>query len=172
MAATQAACTGRPRLKAGGARARAERTSNMWSILVTLNVSKLSGWLNALAPCRVERRESDAEREVRPGRREGIGWRRRKRHARGGGPTQKAVGTRGAHVEHAEHVRDLGRVEAERLVEFLRGLPSRTRRACDAGRGAGWGGVRTWGGSGGSGVHAGMWTDTRLGAIRARAERT
>ena len=46
----------------------------------------------------------------------------------GEGPTQKAVGTRGAHVEHLSHVHDLGRVEAERLVELLRGLPSRTRR--------------------------------------------
>ena len=34
-------------------------------------------------------------------------------------------GTRGAHVEHAVHVRDLGRVEAERLVERRRALPSR-----------------------------------------------
>ena len=32
---------------------------------------------------------------------------------------------RGAHVEHALHVRDLGRVEAERLVERRRALPSR-----------------------------------------------
>ena len=40
----------------------------------------------------------------------------------------KAVGgqgTRGAHVEHAHHGRDLGRVEAERLVERVRALPSR-----------------------------------------------
>ena len=34
---------------------RAERTWNMWFISVTLDVSKLSGWLNANAPCRVER---------------------------------------------------------------------------------------------------------------------
>ena len=33
-------------------------------------------------------------------------------------------GTRGAHEEHALHVRDLGRVEAERLVERRRELPS------------------------------------------------
>ena len=40
----------------------------------------------------------------------------------------KAVGvkgTRGAHVEHVAHVRDLGGVEAERLVERVRVLPSR-----------------------------------------------
>ena len=54
MAATQAAWTGRARLKAVGARARAERTPNMLYIFVTLEVLKLSGWLNVVAPCRVE----------------------------------------------------------------------------------------------------------------------
>ena len=29
-----------------------ERTQNMYSMVVTLEVSKLSGWLNADAPCR------------------------------------------------------------------------------------------------------------------------
>ena len=62
MAATQAACTGRARLKAGGARARAERTQNMSYMVVTLDVSKLSGWLNAFAFCRVERRACDVGR--------------------------------------------------------------------------------------------------------------
>ena len=33
--------------------------------------------------------------------------------------------TRGAHVEHVAHGRDLGRVEAQRLVERCRVLPSR-----------------------------------------------
>ena len=56
MAATQSACTGRARLKTGGGRARAERTLNIQSMSVTLDVSKLSGWLNADADCRVERR--------------------------------------------------------------------------------------------------------------------
>ena len=37
----QAACTGRARLKAGGARARAERTANIWLMVVTLEVSQL-----------------------------------------------------------------------------------------------------------------------------------
>ena len=36
-------------------RARAERTWNMYCMPVTLDVSRLSGWLNALAYCRVER---------------------------------------------------------------------------------------------------------------------
>ena len=56
------ACTGMARLKAGGARARAERTWNMAFMVVTLDVSKLSGWLNAFASCRVERRAYDAGR--------------------------------------------------------------------------------------------------------------
>ena len=67
MAVTQAARTGRARLKAVGARARAERTSNMPYMFVTLDVSKLSGWLNADASCRVERRECGAGRGTGPG---------------------------------------------------------------------------------------------------------
>ena len=47
---------GRPDSRLGGRRARAERTSNMYCITVTLEVSKLSGWLNAGACCRVEGR--------------------------------------------------------------------------------------------------------------------
>jgi hypothetical protein len=38
-----------------GARARAERTVNMSCMSVTLDVSKLSGWLKARAFCRVQR---------------------------------------------------------------------------------------------------------------------
>ena len=45
-----------------GDRARAERTQNMLFMVVTLDVSKLSGWLNADADCRVERRACDAGR--------------------------------------------------------------------------------------------------------------
>ena len=43
-----------PTVEAEG-RARAERTANMCRMLVTLDVSRLSGWLNADASCRVER---------------------------------------------------------------------------------------------------------------------
>ena len=53
-----------------GTRARAERTRNMPSMVVTLDVSKFSGWLNANALCRVEKgslRGRDAG-----GRREGL----------------------------------------------------------------------------------------------------
>ena len=98
-AAAQAACTGgRPdsRLRV---RARAERTLNMLFTAVTLDVSKVSGWLNADAPCRVERRACDVGRNA--GRQTG-------------GDGQ---GTRGAHVEHVIHDCDLRRVEAQRLVE-------------------------------------------------------
>ena len=49
-----------PAVKAGGARACAERTEIMRLMSVTLDVSKLSGWLNADARCRVERRACDA----------------------------------------------------------------------------------------------------------------
>ena len=49
-----------PAVKAGRARACAERTQNISCMSVTLDVSKLSGWLNA-ARCRVERRACDAE---------------------------------------------------------------------------------------------------------------
>jgi len=78
---TQEACTGMAQLKAWGPRARAERTVNMERMVVTLEVSKLSGWLKADAPCRVEGRECDAGGEVRAGRREGLGC---------GGGTQEA----------------------------------------------------------------------------------
>ena len=75
-----------------------ERTMNMLLMPVTLDVSKLSGWLNPDAACRVERRACDARRGAA---REGEG-------AVGGGdaigmhgesPTQGCggQGTRGAH---------------------------------------------------------------------------
>ena len=35
-------------------RARAERTENMYAMLMTLDVSRLSGWLNADALCRAK----------------------------------------------------------------------------------------------------------------------
>ena len=60
-----------------------KRTWNMPIIVVTLDVSKLSGWLKADAPCRVEEgRTMRHERSGPGGTREagqGVGW----RHARG-----------------------------------------------------------------------------------------
>ena len=52
-AGAQAAC-GKGTEGAEG-RERAERTENMPVVLVTLGVSRLSGWLNADAPCQVEK---------------------------------------------------------------------------------------------------------------------
>ena len=98
-------------------------------MVVTLDVSKLSGWLNADASCRVERRAHAMQEEVRPGRMLGggdaIG-------VHGEGPTQGCggQGTRGAHVEHVLLVCDAEHVEAERLVERRRELPSRRAGTC------------------------------------------
>ena len=44
-----------PTVEAEG-RARAERTINIQNMSVTLEVSQLSGWLNADAYCRVEKK--------------------------------------------------------------------------------------------------------------------
>ena len=55
----------------------------------------------------------------------------------GEGPTRGCggQGTRGAHLEHAVHVCDLGGVEAERLVKRRRELPSIKAGMQCAGRG-------------------------------------
>ena len=54
-----------PRLGSCGGRARAaERTANMPFMSMTLDVSKLSGWLNADADCRVEKRRHAQRDEV------------------------------------------------------------------------------------------------------------
>ena len=58
---------GRAQLKAVGVRARAERTANMKNMVVTLDVSKLSGWLNADACCRVERAGMRCGKRCDPG---------------------------------------------------------------------------------------------------------
>ena len=52
--AAQAACREDPTVEVEG-RARAERTWNISFMVVTLEVSRLSGWLNAVADCQVER---------------------------------------------------------------------------------------------------------------------
>ena len=109
-------------------KARVERTRNTYCMFVTLDVSKLSGWLNADADCRVERRACDAGRGAGPGcGRQGVGRGRRKQRAEGRGSVQNLgrQGRRGAHPEHPEHVRDAGRAEAQRLVESRGALPSR-----------------------------------------------
>eukprot|EP00964_Phaeocystis_antarctica_P042758 scaffold24516_cov60-Phaeocystis_antarctica.AAC.2 len=60
----------------------------MKSMLVTLDVSKLSGWLNAVVYCRGERRAYDAERGA-VGRGATAAH---ERHARQEGPAAKAGG--------------------------------------------------------------------------------
>ena len=132
MGGGDAACTRRASLKAAGARARAERTENMLTMLVTLDVSKLSGWLNFDANCRVERRACE-----RPGRREGAGWRRRKWCARGG---LKAVGAR-ARAERTVNIWYMVvTLDVSKLSGWLNtDAPCRVeRRACSVRRGVSW----------------------------------
>ena len=135
-----------------GLRARAERTKNILNMVVTLEVLKLSGWLNADASCRVERRACDAGGE-RGGSREAGGpvvWWRHTGGMHGDGLTQGsgAKGTRGAHEEHVAHGRDAGRVEAQRLVEGIRVLPSRREGMRCGGERCGLGSGMAWCGGG------------------------
>ena len=50
-----------------------ERTPNMPAMVVTLEVSKLSGWLNAVAACRESKGGHTLRDDVRPERREAAG---------------------------------------------------------------------------------------------------
>ena len=84
--------------------------------------------------------------EVWPGRLKGR-WVAATQSACTGRARLKTVGgqgMRGAHVEHVAHGRDLGRVEAERLVERERFLPSR-KAGMRRGKRYGPGGVRALG---------------------------
>ena len=103
------------------------RTVNMLLMSVTLDVSRLSGWLNADANCRVTPRHVEGDKG---------GWEARDAWWRCGGArsvhggTNWTLGTaraRGAHVKHVVHARDTGRVEAQRLVERVRALPSHAK---------------------------------------------
>ena len=138
-----------------------QRTSNIQLISVTREVSQLSGWLKAVADCRGSqaghtvrgagcgpgggRQRPTAEQNLRTAttgsslvhacRREGAC------NCRLGGMARGSA-REAAHVKHAVHVRDAGRVPAERLVEGRRGLP---RVATQGARGAR-GGLRATGG--------------------------
>ena len=57
----------------GAGHGEEERTQNMTRMVVTLEVSKLSGWLNAVACCRESKGGHTMLGEVRTGRREGGG---------------------------------------------------------------------------------------------------
>ena len=114
--------------------------------------------------------------EVRAGRREGVaGGGANGVHGGRSDSRLGGQGTRGAHVEHVVHVRDAGRVEAQRLIERRRALPSRIKggRAM-RGEVCGPGGGRVWGGGSASGNAActGGRPDSRLGGQGTRAERT
>ena len=111
---------------------RAERTLNMPLMVVTLDVSQLSGWLNAAARCRVEREPCGEEaRHAGPGDGRGVGRRRRrKQRVQGGRQLWRLLAghARGARPNHARHGCDPGCVEAQRLVEHCRALPRRVGR--------------------------------------------
>ena len=100
----------------------------MFLMSVTLEVSRLSGWLNAGARCRVE------TGAMRRGEVQGRG------RERGGGIKAAQVVCRempewisgawharvfGAHIKHVLHFSDAGRVETQRLIEGRRSLPNR-----------------------------------------------
>ena len=92
-------------------------------MVVTLEVSKLSGWLNAYASCRVQREGID---EGAAGCQEAGG-----RGGDGLSDVQRepdwwvgGMGRRRAHPKHVVHARDAGRVDVQRLVERVRALPS------------------------------------------------
>ena len=71
-AAARATCRKAPSLESEG-RARAERTKNIHRMSVTLDVSRLSDWLNEDANCRVKR---EAEEEDKMQAIEERAWRR------------------------------------------------------------------------------------------------
>eukprot|EP00964_Phaeocystis_antarctica_P000160 scaffold91_cov56-Phaeocystis_antarctica.AAC.1 len=79
-------------------------------MVVTLDVSRLSDWLNADADCRVGSRSEVRRDEVRK-------WEGHKM-------ATAQVACRGAHPKHAGHGCHAGRVETERLVERGCRLPS------------------------------------------------
>ena len=122
-----------------GAGRREERTWKMLFIFVTLEVSKLSGWLNADAYCReVKGGHVRCGAVCAPGGGGGGGRPWCKQRAGDLGLDYRlGAGIRGgAHVEHEAHACDARRVEAQRLVERRRVLPRVEKRACDEGRGA------------------------------------
>ena len=111
---------------------RGERTQNIPFMLVTLDVSKLSGWLKANAACRAKGRyatRGEVCADWKVGELKGVGQRRaqaprtlRTHDYEGLGGRARA---RRAHLEHPIHIRYSGRVEVQRLVKLLRALPSR-----------------------------------------------
>ena len=107
----------------------------MMVMSVTLEVSKLSGWLNADACCRESKGGHTVRGELRPGGQEAAD----DRGARSvQGKARLQIGSRargGAHVEHVGHACDAGRFEAQGLVERWRVLPRVEWRAYGVERG-------------------------------------
>ena len=120
----QAACREVPTVAAEG-KARAKRTANIHPMFETLDVSRLSGWLNAVASCQVKEGSIRRRGDMRAGRLECVGRRQRcKQRAERPRLWGLRQGHARTHRKHAKHVRDAGRVEAQRLVEQRRVLPS------------------------------------------------
>ena len=104
-------------------------------MLVTREVSKLSGWLNASAFCGVSKGGHTMLGEVRASRREAAGD-RGEHSVQERARLQIGVKVRGgARLEHLLHVRDAGGDEAQRLVERRRFLRSVERRVWGAEQG-------------------------------------
>ena len=96
-----------------------------------------------------------------PGGERAVDLRWRKRHARG--RLESRLGGKGTHRKHAAHVRDVGCVPAQRLVERRRVLPSR-REGVRCGPRCRPGGGRVWGG----GMHAGKRPNSSRGVQGTR----
>jgi len=112
----------------------------MYAMFGTLDVLKLSGWLNARVFCRVQRGAWEAGDMQSAGGRRPVG---------GSGKRVGALQLEnwaGAepHRKHLVHARDAGGVEGQRLVERGRALPS-PKGGMLRGRYAGPGGGRAWG---------------------------
>ena len=86
----------------------------MPDMVVTLDVSRLSGWLNADADCRVERRAYEA----------GLGEAWVRKHEVLCKTAAPLAACREAHPKHVVHGCDAGCVETQRLVERTRPLPN------------------------------------------------
>ena len=122
---TRRACVAQ--LGSVGRRRRRKRTLNMLLMSVTLEVSNFSGWLKALACCRVQRAGHPTEGNAWHAKMWVEGWANNQQRtwcacvpAREWGQKVQAE----AHIEHAVHSCDVGGVKAQRLVESSRILPS------------------------------------------------
>jgi hypothetical protein len=125
-----------PNVEAAG-KARAERTRNMDSMVVTLEVSRLSGWLNANAPCRVKREASEEGRHA-AGWRKGVEKPRRRKQRAREAPNVEAAG-RGS-AERTSNIRPMVEtLEVSRLSGWLNAdAPCRVKReVSEEGRHAG-----------------------------------